>query len=253
MRDGKRMDRGRSRAGKRRVRIITGVIGTIAAVITIVLFLQGLLFPSDDRKQGGQSASVQTGDNSPVGVIQTENGDVNVDLTAASASSDAALSQDLSALSVPDRLARSYDLVCKARETGEYGEATAAIQEMTRLEGTDLQSMSILQYNLGLALYGSGELGAAQNAFRSAVRGGGFPDSFYSLGVVTAKIEEQKTTPDYQEAINAITCAIKGEKAPEYYRARAWVYEKAGFPEAAEADRAEAGRVEADRANAEIL
>lgn len=253
MRDGKRMDRGQSRAGKRRLKTIAGVIGTIAAIITIVAFFHGLLSPSDEGKQGGQSASVQTGDNSPVGVIQTENGDVNVDLTAASVSSDAALSEDLAALSVPDRLARSYDLVCRARETGEYGEAAAAIQEMTRLEGADLQSMSILQYNLGLALYGSGELGAAQNAFRKAVQGGGFPDSFYSLGVVTVKIEEQKTNPDYQEAINAITCAINGANAPEYYRARAWVYEKAGFPGAAEEDRAEADRVEADRANAENL
>lgn len=244
MNDGKRVDCNQSDAKKRRLNTAERIIGIIGSIITIGLFIYSLLFSSGDGKQGGQNISVQVGDNSQAGVIQTENGDVNVNLPAANeALQSSDLQEDFSKMSCTDRLAKSYDLVHKAREMGQYDEAIAIIGEMVKLEGTDLQSMSILQYNLGLMLYESGDMGTAQNAFRNAVKGGGFPDAFYSLGVVCVKIEDEKMDPDYQEAIDAFTRAIKGAEVPEYYRARAWIYEKGGFPEMADEDRKVAERL----------
>lgn len=238
MLDGRRVDYSQGDAKKQRKKIIERIVAFIASLITIGLFIYGFFFSSSDEKKGGQSTNIQTGSNSPVGVIQTETGDVNVYLTAnGEVSQGIDPLEGLDEMSCPDRLAKSYDLVYKARETGQYDEAIAVITAMTKLEGTDLQSMSILQYNLGLMLYESGDVGTAQNVFRKVVRGGGFPDAFYSLGVVSVKIEDEKTNPDYQEAIDAFTYAIEGAQVREYYLARAWAYEKSGCGELAEADK----------------
>ena len=220
------------------------IIGLIGTFITIFLFIQSCLSPSGGK---GQNADVQTGGGSQSNVIQTENGDVNLQLSSADKTSEAPevpmSSESVSELSCRDRLAKSYDLVHAARESEEYGGAISTIREMIKAEDTDLLTMTILQYNLGLLLYDSGEVGAAQEAFREALRGGGFASAFYCLGIACVKVEEEKPAPNYQEAIEAFTHAIEEVEKPEYYSARAWAYEKSGLPEQADQDRAAAEKL----------
>lgn len=232
MSQGKReMSRSSAKQSKRRIMTAIQIIGLIGSLITIFMFLQSVLFPSGSKEQ---NAKAQASDNSQAGVFQTKNGDVNVQLSAAHESSKDF--EDIHLLSYRQLLAKSYDLVRIARETGQYDEAISIIKEMVKIEDIELQSMSILQYNLGLLLYDSGEIGAAQEAFREAIRGGGFASAFYCLGITCIRIEEDKTSPDYQEAIEAFTQAIEDMEKPEYYHARAWAYKKSGLLEKAEQD-----------------
>ena len=186
---------------------------------------------------GSQKADVRAGDNNQINISQTKDGDIiNHFEKTGSVSRSADPLEDLPEEPCPQWLARAYDLVREGRQTGEFDEAKLVIGKMLEAKGMDLQSRCILQYNLGLAYYFSGEIGSAQWAFQEAVKGGGFPYAYYCLGLTYVAEESEKTTKDYTKAIDAFTRAIEGEENSEYYRARAQAYKKSGDLEAAAQD-----------------
>lgn len=231
--------RGSARRPKKRRMTALQIIGLVGSLITIVLFLRDCFSVHEEEKtnSSGQSARIEAKGGSQAGTVQGGDGSVNVQIqNTGEMSGDSGQLEDILASSCRERRAKAYDLVLNARETKLYDEAITVIREMTKIEDTDLQSMSIFQYNLGLLLYDAGKTGAAQEAFREALKGGGFPDAFYCLGLACVKVEDEKIDPDYQEAIEAFTRAIEAAEKPEYYRARAWAYEKGGLLELAEQD-----------------
>ena len=225
--------------GKRQMRkeprmTLTRMIGILGSLATIIALGWTIATSADN---GSQKADVRAGDNNQINISQTEDGDIiNHFEKTGSVSRSADPLEDLPEEPCPQWLARAYDLVREGRQTGEFDEAKLVIGKMLEAKGMDLQSRCILQYNLGLAYYFSGEIGSAQWAFQEAVKGGGFPYAYYCLGLTYVAEESEKTTKDYTKAIDAFTRAIEGEENSEYYRARAQAYKKSGDLEAAAQD-----------------
>lgn len=211
------------------------IIGIVGSLATVAAFIWTVATSSDN---GSQNTSIQAGDNSQINVNQTKDGDIN---NYFGSSGEAIQTQnpldDLPEEPGPHWLARAYDLIDEGCQTGEFDEAKRAIREMLKAADMDLQSRCILQYDLGLACSYSGENAAAQLAFQEAVKGGGFPDAFYCLGLTYVDDESGKALKDYSKAIQAFTRAIEGGEKPEYYLARAQIYEEIGLLDEADQDR----------------
>lgn len=219
------------------------IIGLLGSLATVAAFIWSLATSPDS---GGQNANVQAGDNSQVNVNQTKDGDINNYFgSIGEAIQPTNPLEDLPEEPGPEWLACAYDLVQEGRQTGNFDKAKRTIREMVKATDMDLQSRCILQYNLGLACGYSGENGAAQVAFQEAVKGGSFPDAFYSLGLTYVNDESEKAVKDYSKAIEAFTRAIQGKEKPEYYLSRAKIYEEMGLLDEADQDREAAQRLTA--------
>lgn len=225
--------------GQKKPRLtIVQIIGLLGSLATVAALIWTIATSSDN---GNQNAKIQAGDNGQINVNQTKDGNItNYFGSTGEAFQNSDLLENLPNEPGPEWLACAYDLVQEGRQMGEFDKAKRVIRAMVKATDMDLQTRCILQYNLGLACIYSGENGAAQVAFQNALKGGGFPAAFYGLGLTYVNDESEKTVKDYSKAIDAFTRAIEGEEKPEYYRARAKIYEEIGrFDEAAQDRKAE--------------
>lgn len=114
-------------------------------------------------------------------------------------------------------VAYSYDLI-------QQGNNELALEKLPHyINEGNLAPMciAILNYNLAVAYYNSGQYGMAETTLKAAIDTAGFAEAYYFLGVIKSMSFE-----NYAEAIPNFTKALEYEIKPKYLLARAWAYEK---------------------------